>query len=197
LLVEAGKDHPNATVYVACIETEAELVLHQTLMKDCGMPRFEKAKPEDAKTLALVSGRAFDNDVHYGAPGKGGPPGYKSDMWQIRMMARSHYYKILLDDNCTHLIGGFIVFQNAFGDCELGRIFIDPEYQNQGIGTQAMAFMDHAFPEARRWTLGTPLWNLRTQHFYEKVGYVKIGMEGSDGVRYEKRMANQGEASGI
>jgi hypothetical protein len=56
--------------------------------------------------------------------------------------------------------------------------------------------MERAFPEARRWTLGTPLWNLRTQHFYEKVGYVKIGMEGSDGVRYEKRMVIQGEASG-
>jgi hypothetical protein len=38
-----------------------------------------------------------------------------------------------------------------------------------------MAFMENAFPKARRWTLGTPLWNLRTQHFYEQVGYVKIG----------------------
>ena len=51
-----------------------------------------------------------------------------------------------------------------------------------------MAFMESAFPEARRWTLGTPLWNLRTQHFYEKVGYVRIGTEGRDGVRYEKRI---------
>jgi len=159
------------------------------------MVRFEKAKPEDAKTLALISGRAFDNDVHYGAPGPGpgGPPGCKSDIWQIRMMARSHYYKILLDDNGADLIGGFIIFQNSYGDCEVGRIFIDPEYQNQGIGTQAMAFMERAFPEARRWTLGTPLWNLRTQHFYEKVGYVKIGMGGSDGVRYEKRISIQGK----
>ena len=158
------------------------------------MLRFEKAKPVDAKTLALVSGRAFDNDVHYGAPGTGGPPGYKSDMWQIRMMARGHYYKIILDEGFASIIGGFIIFQNAYGDCELGRIFIDPEYQNQGFGTQAMAFMDRTFPEARRWTLGTPLWNLRTQHFYEKVGFVKIGMEGRDGVRYEKRIEILGKS---
>jgi RimJ/RimL family protein N-acetyltransferase len=159
------------------------------------MIRFEKAKPEDAKTLALVSGRAFDNDIHYGAPGNGGPPGYKSDMWQIRMMSRGHFYKILLDDTGAHIIGGFIVFQNAYGDCELGRIFIDPAYQNQGIGTQTMAFMENTFPEARRWTLGTPSWNLRTQHFYEKAGFVKIGMEGKDGIRYEKRIAIQVQSS--
>jgi RimJ/RimL family protein N-acetyltransferase len=162
------------------------------------MLRFEKARPADARSLALVSGRAFDNDVNYGAPGPGGPPGYKSEMWQIRMMSRGHYYKIILAEAGDQIIGGFIIFQNAYGDCELGRIFIDAEYQNQRIGSQAMAFMETAFPEARRWTLGTPIWNLRTQHFYEKVGYVKIGTEGRDGVRYEKRMVTpgKGEASG-
>lgn len=152
------------------------------------MLRFEKARPEDARVLARISGRAFDNDVNYGALGPGGPPGYKSDIWQIRMMARGHYYKIILPEASGLVIGGFIVFQNSYGDCELGRIFIDPDYQNLGYGTQAMAFMESAFPEARRWTLGTPLWNLRTQHFYEKAGYVRIGIEGREGVRYEKRM---------
>jgi RimJ/RimL family protein N-acetyltransferase len=168
------------------------------------MIRFEKARQEDARTLALVCGRAFDNDIHYGAPGRGGPPGYKSDVWQIRMMSRGHYYKIILAEDSDQglvrrdrIIGGFFVFQNSFGDCELGRIFIDPEYQNQGIGTQAMAFMEAAFPDAQRWTLGTPRWNLRTQHFYEKAGYVRIGTEGRDGVRYEKQMISlsRGEAS--
>jgi RimJ/RimL family protein N-acetyltransferase len=163
------------------------------------MIRFEKARPEDAKTLALVSGRAFDNDVNYGAPGAGGPPGYKHDLWQLRMMSRGHYYKIILDEGLASIIGGFIIFQNPYGDCELGRIFIDPEYQNQGIGTQAMAFMEQAFPEARRWTLGTPLWNLRTQHFYEKAGYVKRGTDSRGGVLYEKIITAQGKgkASGI
>ena len=151
------------------------------------MLSFEKARPEDAKALVLISWRAFDNDINFGAPGKGGPSGYNSEMWQIRMMTRGHYYKIVLAEEGDRMIGGFIVFQNSFGDCELGRIFISPEYQNQGIGTQAMAFMEAAFSDARRWTLGTPRWNLRTQHFYEKVGYVRIGTEGKDGIRYEKR----------
>jgi RimJ/RimL family protein N-acetyltransferase len=174
-------------------------MIQQSLEWSGVMLRFEKARLEDAKALALISWRAFDNDIHYGAPGKGGPPGYKSDMWQMRLIATGHFYKILLADNGDRIIGGFVVFENSYGDCELGRIFIDPEFQNQGLGTQAMAFMEQAYPNARRWTLGTPGWNLRTQHFYEKVGYVRIGTVGRDGIRYEKRRAVQGkgEASGL
>ncbi len=144
---------------------------------------FKKAKAEDAKGLALASWRAFDNDIHYGAPGKGGPPGYKSERWQSKMMRIGKYYKIL-DDH--RIIGGFIVFDKGKGHYELGRIFIDPDYQNQGIGAQAMEFMEKTFPQARQWTLGTPRWNRRTQHFYEKMGYVKIGADGPDGILYGK-----------
>jgi len=93
--------------------------------------RFKRAKTGDAKALARVSWRAFDNDINYGAPGKGGPPGYKSERWQSRMTRIGKYYKIL-DDYKT--IGGFIVFDKGNGHYELGRIFIDPDYQNQGIG---------------------------------------------------------------
>jgi len=43
----------------------------------------------------MVSWRAFDDDVNYGAPGPGGPPGYKSDRWQSKMMKMGKYYKIV------------------------------------------------------------------------------------------------------
>jgi GNAT superfamily N-acetyltransferase len=144
---------------------------------------FKKAKPGDAKELARASWRAFDNDVNYGARGPGGPTGYKSERWQSRMMRISKYYKIMDD---LRIIGGLIVFDKGNGHYELGRIFIDPDYQNQGIGTQAMEFMEKTFQQARRWTLGTPRWNRRTQHFYEKVGYIKIGADGRDGILYGK-----------
>ena len=147
------------------------------------MIRFEKARPMDAKGLALASWRAFDNDVHYGARDKGGPPGYKSEKWQSKMMRMGKYYK-MMDEYKT--IGGFIVFDRRNGHYELGRIFIDPAYQNQGIGVQAINFMEETFPQAKRWTLGTPRWNKRTQHFYEKMGYIKIGADGPDGIRYGK-----------
>ena len=147
------------------------------------MIRFEKAIPQDAKELAMVSWRAFDHDVHYGAPGPGGPPGYRSDRWQSRMMRAGKYYKIVDD---LRIIGGIIVFDQEGGHFELGRIFLDPEFQNQGIGTRAFEFLWREFPGAKRWTLGTPEWNLRTRHFYAKVGFAEVGREEPDGIRFER-----------
>jgi GNAT superfamily N-acetyltransferase len=93
--------------------------------------QFEKARPEDARALALASWRAFDNDVNYGAPGPGGPPGYNSDRWQLRMMIAGEYYKILADDQ---IIGGFVVLLRGYQCYELVRIFVHPDFQNQGLG---------------------------------------------------------------
>lgn len=79
------------------------------------------------------------------------------------------------------------------GMFELGRIYIDPDFQDRGIGTQAMQFIEQAHPGARRWRLGTPIWATRNHHFYEKVGYVKMGDDvGRDGkvigIWYEKQL---------
>jgi len=152
------------------------------------MIKFEKAKSADAKGLALASWKAFDNDIHYGAPGKGGPPGYKSEKWQSKIIRMGKYYKIVDD---YRIIGGIIVFDKGKGHYDLGRIFLHPDFQNQGIGAQAIEFMEKTFPQATRWTLGTPLWNKRTQHFYERMGYVKIGADGPDGVLYGKIIRKQ------
>lgn len=146
--------------------------------------RFEKMQPEDAMTLAEVSRRAFDNDVHYGAPGPGGPHGYDSDLWQTRMMLAGTYYKILCGDQ---IIGGFAVRLKGYQYYELVRIFVHPAFQNQGVGTQAFEFLWKEFPDVKRWTLGTPAWNQRTRHFYRKVGFVEIGEDGRGGVLFEKR----------
>jgi GNAT superfamily N-acetyltransferase len=71
-------------------------------------------------------------------------------------------------------------------------IFLAPDYQGRGIGSQALRFLAAAYPLARRWTLDTPVYALRNQHFYEKFGYVKVGQT-SDGdtplIAYEKRIS--------
>ena len=147
--------------------------------------RFEKAKPEDAKALALASWRAFDGDVNYGAPGKGGPPGYRSDKWQLKMMAVGDYYKILLD---SRIIGGFIVMLKGYRHYEVVRIFIHPEFQNQEIGAQAFEFLWGEYSDVERWTLGTPAWNRRTRHFYRKVRFVEVGQDRRGGILFERNV---------
>jgi len=153
------------------------------------MLRLVKARSTDAGKLASASQRAFDDDIHYGAPGPGGPPGYRSPEWQTKMMHIGDYYKIVLDDQ---IIGGAIIFRKAPREYDLGRIYIDPDYQNRGLGTQVMALLWQAYPLAKRWTLGTPAWNKRTCHFYAKMGFRQIGTDGHDGILFERRVEPQG-----
>jgi len=156
------------------------------------MVRFQKARPEDAEILTEVQVRTFDNDARrFAVPSavRGGPPGYDSVAWQLQMMKEGIYYKILAGDQ---IIGGFILFDMKHRHFNLGRIFVDPDWQNQGIGTQAIEFMEKAFPYVKKWSLDTPAWAHRNQHFYEKMGYVRVGEDGSAGideclVLYEKR----------
>jgi GNAT superfamily N-acetyltransferase len=153
------------------------------------MIKFMKAKLADAEKLTEVQIRTFDDDSRrfFGQP-NGGPPGYNSIRWQLMIMRKGIYYKIL---EGTKIIGGIIVFIMSPGHYNLGRIYIDPEYQDQGIGTQAMNFIESTFPDAQRWTLGTPKLATRNHHFYEKLGYTRIGNDGPDGYSYEKKVIKE------
>ncbi len=94
---------------------------------------------------------------------------------------------ILADDT---IIGG--AFAVGFGKKgEIGTIFIDPAYQHQDYGKQAMLIIEKAYPKVQKWRLATPAANDGLHRFYESLGYVKSG-EGKDGksgiavFRYEK-----------
>jgi GNAT superfamily N-acetyltransferase len=155
------------------------------------MIRFEQARREDAEELSDAAWQAFDVNVHYGAPRPGGPSGYDSERWHRAMIRRGTYFKILDGDA---IIGGVALTEMDSGHYEISRIFVIPEYQNQGIGAQAMYYAEQALPHAHRFTLGTPSWCARNQHFYEKLGYVMVGRDGAGGFRYEKRLpAGRGE----
>lgn len=149
---------------------------------------LERASPRHGAVLAEISRRAFEADVEHGAPSRGGPPGYDSDKWQMRMMFAGKYFRVLYG---RRLVGGCIVFDLGGGQLRLGRLFVDPAYQGRGIGRLVMRRLDLLFPDARRWSLDTPLWNRRTQRFYEALGYRKAGRRRMPGgpvlVLYERR----------
>jgi GNAT superfamily N-acetyltransferase len=146
--------------------------------------QFIRADVTDAEDLARASERAFHSDIHCGAPELGGPTGYKSADWQRKMMELGDYYKIIVEGG---IVGGVIVFRRERLRYELGRIFVDPDYQNRGIGTSAFDFLWSRYPFAKLWVLGTPSWNQRNRHFYKKVGFIELGDDGRGGIRYERR----------
>jgi ribosomal protein S18 acetylase RimI-like enzyme len=133
---------------------------------------FERAIPADAETLVKVQIAAFHHDsVLYPDVPQGGPPGYTSVETALQKMREDEFYKIIADGQ---IVGGFVIFDVGNGHYHLDVIFIDPAYQDRGIGTQAIQFMEQTYP-ASLWTLNTPAYAIRNQHFYEKHGYVKVG----------------------
>jgi GNAT superfamily N-acetyltransferase len=142
--------------------------------------RFES---RDAGLLAAISKRAFEHDVHYGAPVPGGPPGYDAPEWQARAAREATAYFVIHHQG--DVVGGMIVFGSS-GDYWLGRMFVDPMAQNQGIGARAIDLLEDEYPDAKRWALETPSWNTRNHRFYEKLGYARVGLADSGDYLYEK-----------
>jgi GNAT superfamily N-acetyltransferase len=150
---------------------------------------FEHAKPDDVEALVQAQIRAFHYDTAlYLGVEESGPPGYDSVEDTLRKIQEDEFYKILVDGQ---IVGGIILFEREPGHFHLDVLNIVPEYQNFGIGTCAITFIEQTYP-ASKWTLDTPAYAIRNQHFYEKFGYVKVGETGEAGglilFAYEKQV---------
>lgn len=148
---------------------------------------FERATLADAEDVVRVQIAAFHSDsVLYPGVALGGPPGYDSVEHARKKLEEDTCYKIV-HEGAT--IGVIVVFDLGPEHAHLDLLAIDPAYHNRGVGARAMQFVEQACP-AERWTLDTPSWAVRNQHFYEKLGYVKVGEEQLPDITlfaYEKR----------
>ncbi len=159
-------------------------------MADIDSVTIHRARVEDAETLTDTCKRSFDSDSEVGAPRLGGPPGVDSIEWNVDRIKNRYlnYFKIL---NGNDIVGGFIVGDRGPGYQICERIWIDPNYMRGGIGTKTFDLIWEKYPSAELWALGTPDWNLRTNPFYQKIGFVKIGTTHEyswTGNYYEKRI---------
>jgi GNAT superfamily N-acetyltransferase len=134
---------------------------------------FIKSEESDAEKIVLAKVNAFTEEVKlYGY----GPDGMDSVEWErefIKNKDGNNFSYILLDNG--NIIGGFGGVDRGKGDLHLGCIYVVLEYQNKGIGSMIMKFLNEKFPDAVRWTLDTPYLSFRNHHFYEKNGFVKVG----------------------
>ena len=143
--------------------------------------QFLKASTSDALVLNAISRLAFDSDTEVGAPSAGGPPGYMSLKYHMKMAKSGHLFKLTQNGL---IIGGAVLFRN--GDTlNIGRIFIDPQHFRKGYGTCMMREIEALFPDARLFTLDTPAWNTRTNAFYTGLGYSEV-KRNTDFVYYSK-----------
>ena len=143
--------------------------------------QFFRASTADAVSLMCISKKAFDSDVEVGASSVGGPPGYATLSFHTKMARMNCLYK-LVDD--YKIVGGALLFLKD-NELNIGRIFVDPEYFRKGYGIFMMQQIEESFAEVKVFTLDTPIWNVRTNAFYQKLGYEEVNRDG-DFVYYEK-----------
>ena len=145
--------------------------------------QFLKATSADAVFLVAISKHAFDSDVEVSATGAGGPPGYNSLSFHTKMARMNCLYKLVDADGL--IVGGALLFVKDDG-MNIARIFVAPEHFRKGYGIFMMQQIEALFENIKIFVLDTPIWNVRTNAFYRKLGYTEVRRD-SDFVYYEKK----------
>ncbi|MEA4920034.1 MAG: GNAT family N-acetyltransferase [Clostridiaceae bacterium] len=130
---------------------------------------IERANVNDSKQLIDVQNKSFYEDYEK----YGNCPAYNEPEERIlELIENNIVYKILADGE---IIGDIIIRIRENQNYYLRVIAVIPEYWNQGIGSKAMKYIEENNPEAKKWSLITPHQSFRNHHFYEKIGYKKVG----------------------
>ena len=134
--------------------------------------KLEYAELKHIERIVAISKAAFDSDINVGASKAGGPPDYDSIPWHIQMKNEGHLLQVVVDGE---IVGGAILFVNKDRKTlYIGRIFIDPLHYRKGYGLSLMKLVEAFYPGIKKIKLDTPLWNVRTNAFYTKLGYSEV-----------------------
>lgn len=133
------------------------------------------AEENQIKTIVDISVRAFETDVNVGGAKGDCPPGYDSVEWHKQMAQEGHLYQAMIGKD---IVGAAVIFlDETKNSVYIGRIFIDSVYHRKGYGIRLMECIEKNYPFAAEFDLDTPSWNVRTNAFYEKLGYQIIKEE--------------------
>ncbi len=143
-----------------------------------------KADQNQIENIVGMSVRAFETDMNVGGKKGDCPPGFDSVEWHRKMAREGHLFQAMIG---KELVGAAVVFPDeSKSSVYIGRIFIDSIYHRKGYGILLMKCIENEFLDVSEINLDTPVWNVRTNAFYEKSGYKKVRIE--DGfVFYQKK----------
>jgi len=148
--------------------------------------QFRNFEKTDVALFTGIMKRAFDEDTkrHLGEE-SGGPPGYDNgDFLRKWALDKNSTAYAIFKENVP--IGAVIVWINSNDENFLGNIFVDPDFQDKGIGTSVWRFIESKFPETRVWRTETPGFSKRNHNFYvNKCGFKVVKIE-NPGDKYEE-----------
>jgi len=126
---------------------------------------------KDATVLLAIQKEAFLDDLKRYNDQATNPANESLARLTTKIQNFTHYTIWLHDE----IIGGIDIRELKNNHFRLHRIFLAKTHQNKGFGSHLMQWIENQFPSALEWHLDTPHLNTRNHHFYEKLGYVKVG----------------------
>ena len=134
--------------------------------------KLANAEWKHVERIVAISKSAFETDVEVGGPIGDYPPEHDSVLWHEQMRNEGHLLQAVIDGE---IVGGAILFVDKDGETlYVGRIFIDPVHHRKGYGLSLMKMVETYCPGIKTIKLDTPLWNIRTNAFYTKLGYREV-----------------------
>ena len=134
--------------------------------------KLENAELKHIERIAAISKRAFETDIEVGGAIGDYPPEHDSLIWHEQMLKEGHLLQAVI---AGEIVGGAILFLDKDGETlYISRIFIDPVLHRKGYGLSLMKMVEAYYPGIRKIKLDTPLWNVRTNAFYTKLGYREV-----------------------
>ena len=145
--------------------------------------KLENAELKQIERIVAISKSAFETDIEVGGTIGDYPPEYDSVIWHEQMLHEGHLLQAVVDGE---IVGGAILFLDKDGETlYIGRIFIDPVHHRKGYGLSLMNMVEDYYSGIQKIKLDTPLWNVRTNAFYAKLGYREVNRD--DGFAYYQK----------
>jgi ribosomal protein S18 acetylase RimI-like enzyme len=127
---------------------------------------IETADVNDAEAILKLQRTAYQSEAKLYNDSE--IPPLIETLSQLRALFSNH---IFLKATVNGKIVGSVRANIHKGSCHIGRLFVDPECQNRGIGTQLLAEIERKYPSCRRFELFTGIKSQRNIQLYEKAGY--------------------------
>jgi len=147
------------------------------MRRDAGI-QIEEAVCADAEEILTLQRRAYLSEAaiydDYSLPP------LQETLEEIRARFRDHLFlKAVAGDGAVTESGagvegrivGSVRAREGNGVCHVARLIVDPQIQNQGLGTRLLLEVEARFPGARRFELFTGHKSERNLYLYRKLGY--------------------------
>jgi ribosomal protein S18 acetylase RimI-like enzyme len=128
--------------------------------------QIETANVDDADEILVLQKEAFQSEAK--AYNDFEIPPLTETLNELKQLFKNHIFlKATIDGK---IVGSVRASLNS-GTCHIGRLVVNPKFQNQGIGSKLLAEIEHKCCVCKRFELFTGIKSARNIHLYEKAGY--------------------------